>query len=525
MISTVIMALSAYIYRLISLMRAPTTGPTIRPLLSSLLSLSICLSVGILSAEPLSPESPAKTAQASLNPKAVTLNALISCARDRNPMWEIAHAQLKDAIAQLAYAERSRFPSLSMSGILAPLPVRRLMKYCVSSETFDGRDLVIPCPNQNIQDDQRIDDVDGMGVFVRATATLTQPLYTFGKIDHGIRAATHQVKAYRENQITAERTYDSLALETYYGLLLGQRAMKVFKKGRKKLNALKRKIIKDLANEGGQYTSNDKRRLFIQEAELTARELEVVALRERGLTGIRVSCQLEPEQEITLDTKRLKPIDVPIKTEAEYWSDARQLRPELRAADAALNAREAMIDQAWAQFMPSLALIGTFGYSLGTSAEDNPDPFANDPFNALGYGAYLGVDWRLNFAQLTSAYSRAQAAKTRASAERRGLERQLRLEVSERYQQLKRFQGALSVRKKAMKMGKQWMTSNFLNLELGLIDSDQLLDSLKAYFSASLAYDQTVYEYNAALGRLWTSSGLDLLQLSSTSPSPSSTPQ
>ena len=86
--------------------------------------------------------------------------------------------------------------------------------------------------------------------------------------------------------------------------------------------------------------------MIIQESELMARQLEVRALKEQAFTGVRVSCQLDPKQMIVMDTRRLRPLKVEIKDEQEYWRLALTQRPDLKAAQLALTAREALIDKA-----------------------------------------------------------------------------------------------------------------------------------------------------------------------------------
>ena len=453
--------------------------------------------------------------QASINPEALTLPQLTQCARMNNPALAIAQAELSKIKSSLQFAQWSRFPTLSVNSLFAPLPARRLLDYCVSdsSVSSDGLQRVIPCPGQNIQDDARISDVDGMGIFTRTTATLTQPLYTFGKISSGIKAAKAGVRAYKELTTLAERHFDLLAFQTYYGLILAERTQRVLRKGKRQLKKLRKSIKKELKRESGIYTSNDLRKLSIKESEIITAAEEVSAQRRRAQRGVQLSCGLSPDQTIKTQERKLKPIEMTLLRESEYLTRALAQRPEIKAARHQLEARQAQRALALAQFFPDLALVGTFGFARGTSAEDNPDPFANDPFNVLGYGAYLGLKWKLNLAQLTSELSASDAEMAKAKAELNALTLQLTLEVNERYQETLRYQRALEVQRQAMVSGKQWMTSTMLNKNTGLIDLKEALEAITSYFQTSLSYDRSIYEYNLALIRLWATSGNDPLSL------------
>jgi outer membrane protein TolC len=382
-----------------------------------------------------------------------------------------------------------------------------MLDYCVSTE--DNRSVVV-CPNQKIADDQRLDQLDGMGVLGRVTLTITQPLYTFGKITHGKAAARAGVEAYEAGLERAAQSADLLAVETFYGLQLGAQVKKVLRKATRKFNTFKKRVEKSLKVEGGQYTSNDLRRLVIQEAELKARSFEVDALIRQAEQGVRLSCEVDAEKKIKLESSRLKALDHPLETQEALWEHARAHRLDLKMAQAQVLARQALLSKATADMLPDLGLVGALTYSKGTSAEDNPDPFANDPFNVFGYGVYLGLNWSLGAAELMSSREEAHAALDKALAQLKGAEQLARLSLIEAHEQAKRRQAELTTRKGAMRAAKKWMNSTFMNLNMGIVKSSQAAQSLSAYLQASVAYDQATYEYNLALTRLWRAAGVDL---------------
>ena len=437
---------------------------------------------------------------------------LAECARKDNPALRLAHAQLEQAKSQLTLANRSIFPTLNVDGLLAPLPARRLLKYCVDrNDTIDGLERVIVCPNQGIQDDARLSDIDGMGIFVRTSATLTQPLYTFGKISHGREAAQAGYSAVQELTKVATVHFDHLAFQTYYGLALAKQAKKVFRKGKRHLRKVRKSIEKGI--EKGQYTSNDLRKLKIKESQFDLSSSEVESHYALALRNIKLSCKLDKVDKVTLQSRKLKPISYVLEKEERYLKRALENRPEIKAAKQQIFAREALRAQALANFFPNLALIATFGFARGTSAEDNPDPFANDPFNVLGYGAYLGLSWRLNFAQLTSKLQASEAAILKAKAELHGLTQRLNLEMSQYYLEVQRRQMNLKIREDARLQAKQLVSSTMMNYNTGLIKTKAVLDAIQTSFTQSLEYDREVYDFNLAVLRLTQASGVDPFEL------------
>jgi outer membrane protein TolC len=219
---------------------------------------------------------------------------------------------------------------------------------------------------------------------------------------------------------------------------------------------------------------------------------------------------VDAEAKISLESSRLKALDHPLETQEALWEHARAHRLDIKMAQAQVLARQALLSKATADLLPDLGLVGALTYSKGTSAEDNPDPFANDPFNVFGYGVYLGLNWSLGAAELMSSREEAHAALDKALAQLKGAEQLAHLALIEAHEQVKRRQAELSTRKGAMRAAKKWMNSTFMNLNMGIVKSKQAAQSLSAYLQASVAYDQATYEYNLALTRLWRAAGVDL---------------
>lgn len=455
----------------------------------------------------------AKELLKELDTQQITPQAIAHCARKDNPALRIALSQLEQAKSKVTLAENSVFPSLSIDSLLAPLPARRLLKYCVNPDLMNGEGLssVIVCPNQDIQDDARLSDTDGMGIFTRTTASLTLPLITFGKISHGKDAARAGFNAYQSLNQVAKRQFDHLAFQAYYGFVLTHRAQRTFRKAERYLKKIRKRIEKSLKNEAGKYTSNDLSKLSIKEAELNIASTEVQAQRQNAIQGIQMSCKLDAGTDIKAKSKKLKLIKADIESKEVYLERALKQRAELQAARQQVLAREALKAQALSNFFPNIALIGTFGFARGTSAEDNPDPFANDPFNTFGYGAYLGLSWRLNFAQLSSKLQASAADLAKAQAELYGLQQQITLEINQQYQTLVQKKAVLQFRDEAQVQAKKWVTSVMLKKDIGLIGLQASLEPINAYLKTSLAYDRDVYEYNLALTRMWSLSGDDPL--------------
>jgi outer membrane protein TolC len=455
--------------------------------------------------------------------KPITLYHLLQCARQKNPAKKIAEAKLASGQADIFQAEWAHMPSIKNESGGVPLPQRRLMRYCANPKELDSNGYlnVAPCPDQGIQDDQRLSDTSGMGYFIRTQTTMTIPLITFGKISSGQEAAQAGFKAYEYALQSATRSFDTMVYQAYFGLQLTSQIAKIFADGQKEISKFKETIQKDIDQDGGKYNQNDLRKLLIREAEIAIKKTELDSIEEQTWGSIHILCKapkLTQVQEIDqiakstskyqsqyqLDQYELKALKIALKSDDVYFQKALENQPELKAAQWAVNARKAQVDLSQAQFMPNIALMSFLNFAKSNSAQDNPDPFANDPFNVFSWGAYLGIDWRFDFSRMIADVKRAKAVLQQSEAEQEALIQKTKMDLLERMTQIQKFEQVQKLRKDALKSAKQWFTSSALNTASGLGNSsaDDLTRALAAYYEAAINHYQSISEYNIAVAKL-----------------------
>lgn len=433
-------------------------------------------------------------------------------ARSNSPAVDIGRAELAKYLALYDQAYYAWTPRLKVESLLAPLPERLLLRQCVLDDTFgtEGETLIGPCAGQNVQDDLRLDAESEIGIYTRTKVRLTFPIYTFGKIDAAQNAARSGVRIGEAAVDAARGQLEVLVRKAYYGTQLAASALEILKDGRDRMRKAKEQIEAELEKESGKFTSNDLRKLVVEQAELESGYLETGALSRVAWEGLRIAAGYAPGEPFGIDSKTLRAVHVETRSVDDYLELSAVTRPDLRMAVAAVRARAGQVEMALADFYPDVALVGEFTFAKGTSAEDNPDPFANDPYNSLSWGAVLALDWSLDYSARMSALRQAEATLARQQAELDLLRQKLRLDVVEQVANLERYSLELEVRETAMKAGKAWLVSNSLNFGLGLSTTDQLLSSLIAYSKARLKYFQTIYEFNLAVASLSKTVGIDL---------------
>lgn len=429
-----------------------------------------------------------------------------------NPILRIARAGLADYSAKFDRAYYAWLPSLKVDAVLAPLPERRLLRECVfGTDPVSALPLIIPCPGQDIEDDEQITADTEIGILVKSSARLTFPIYTFGKVEAGQRAARAGLEIGEAGIDIARAGLAYEVKRAYYGAQLTHAALEVLRDGRSRIADIKQTIERELKKESGRFTSNDLRELVLQRADIEGSLLETESLEAVAWEGLRLAGGFELGQAFELDSLEIEPVHVEPRSREAYVELASVSRPDLRLLGAAVRARENQVDLARANFLPDIALVGGFGFAKGTTAEDSPDPFADDNYNYLSWGVVLGAEVSLDFAVLIGKLGEAQAALSKQRAERDGLLLKVRLEVVERYGAMERYRKELAIREEAMKAGKALLVSKTLNFGAGLdTTAEDVLNALVKFSKARLKHLQTIYEFNLAVARLSRTVGVDL---------------
>jgi outer membrane protein TolC len=464
----------------------------------------------VFGAAPSHADAPVPETAAAAASTVLTLDGLLARVDDPGGPLEAARGELAAYQALYDRAYWSWLPTLKLESLMAPLPERRLLEECAFTDpTLDpGLLRVGPCPGARPADDERIDADTDIGILTRSRATLTLPLYTFGKFSAGRRAAEGGLEVGRATLEATQAQVSLMVKRAWYGAQMTASALEILEDGRKRLQTAKRQIEKELADETGRFTTNDLRKLLVKEAELEAGYLETRALSDYAWEGLRLAAGAPEGARLELAEKALAEVQV-VERDVDGWMNlAGSHRADVRLVDAGFRARQGQVDLATAEFFPDIALVAAFGYAKGTSAMDNPDPFANDQYNFLSWGFVVGAEWKLDFAARMGKLREAEANLSKLRGQRDALRQKMRLEIVEELGTVRRYTAELESRRQAMKAGKGWLVSNTMNFGIGLATTDELLDSLVAYSSARLSYFRTLFELNIAVARLQNAVGV-----------------
>ena len=372
-----------------------------------------------------------------------TLHDLVTTALDRNPGLAAARTGAEAAVEDIAVAKGERFPRLDAVGLGEVFP-------------FHERLLI---RRHGFRDDHNQFE---SGI-VNYGLEVTLPLYTSGRIEHGISLAEARTEAARSR---AELTRNELIFNVASGYYTGLRLQEVIAAQEAALASLKESLrVAELQLEVGRIAPLDILRLETRSSQS-----------ERDLAGARNSYAqvLEILKEL-INTPIEEPLDItgelaPAPTEADLEAlhdKALKQRPDIAALSHEVDAQREAIGVAEARLGPALDFKG--GYRGVTGIDDGRTLDDATLFLQLRIPLYEGgvlrAQTRKARTQLREAAQRLQQAERRALGE---VERAvLDLQASEPRIHAARHaveQGEESLRVEREKFGQGRGTSNDLLL-------------------------------------------------------------
>ncbi|MES3028629.1 MAG: TolC family outer membrane protein [Pseudomonadota bacterium] len=321
---------------------------------------------------------------------AETLAEAIALAYDSNPTLQAQRATQRALDENWVQARSGYRPQASAQGRFAYREVR----------TPGGVENLL---GQTYPDRRNIAETNN----VAATLSLSQPLYTGGRVAATVSAAEADILTGRENLRRTESSVMQAVIQAYVDVRRDQEALRIRQEN---VGVLSRQLDESKARfDVGEITRTDvaqsEARLAAAQSLLTQSQAQLAISRAgyAALVGQNPG-DLAPEPSLAA----LLPVDV-----AQAFAAAEDNNPQIRAAEYAQQASKARVSAAQAERMPSLGLNGSIG--VGGSA----DPWERDLFSRdVQAGATLTVP--LFTGGLTS--SRIRAAMERNNADRIGVE-------------------------------------------------------------------------------------------------------
>ena len=342
--------------------------------------------------------------------------------------------------------------------------------------------------------------IDELGPFTRLEGQIVYPLFTWGKLPNGVKAASKGVEQELANvdQKKAEAVRE--VKEFYYTLLYTRQIQSLMDDVRDGFAKAVETAEARLAES--KVTQIDFLNLKVGYAGV-AKETEKlrngVALTQAALLramGLSQATVFEPaDAMLTPQVAHLKDLD-------HYVQRLFANRPEWRRLRIGIQAKEAELAMATSDYFPTffLAVPIRYGYAPGRSRQTNP--FAYDNFNFADAGPVLGLHWSFSFGETAAKVSRNRAELLKLRSQEKNAASSFPIEVKEAYLGVKETEERMAITSDGRKAGRALVALATANFELGIGEPQDVFMGLGNYTRTVNDYYEAVKDYNIALAKL-----------------------
>jgi len=411
------------------------------------------------------------------------LPQVISMAIEKSPEIAETRSEIAGARSELDQAEAAYYPQFDTIALAGPVNNTR-------RPAVQGTRIVDPSPDFAV------------GVFGKIDMTLTQPLYTFGKISNRREAAARGVAA-REAKLPRKRNEITLRVkELYYGLVLSRAGVAAARDAAGYFDEARRRMDRLLQLGSQNVLESDLYRIDAYRAD-TVRSL---AMAEEGMktayfalkSMIRLpeGTDFEPaDAMLTVNGRSLGDLD-------EYIRTALSERPEFKQLNQALLAQKYSVEGAISDRYPSFfaALAASFAGAPGRETFHNP--YIPDQFNHAAGGIVSGMKWHFDFGILKARVEKEKADYEKLRHTKATAEMGIPIEVAQRYHEVKEWRAAVDAYERAVSASRKWIVAALTNFDMGVGTADDLLRSIERYGQNRGRYLEALFNYNMSLARL-----------------------
>jgi len=427
-------------------------------------------------------------------PVTLSLKDCLQRAVRSHPLLAAAQHDVEVAEADAAAMRAKLYPSVSALVLTGPTPAAKGDAVTSTTPVNDYGYLL-----------------KNLGPFFHAELTVTQPLYTFGKVAAGEAALTELIGV-RERQVDAQRWEVVTQVKSvYYGLLLVRDLLALTDEVQGYVDQAKGYLEEHLKNEDADVTPIDRAKLTTYAAELKTQRIELKS-RERILTDALLRLVgAEPSAVVKLGEESLETVDVPELSTDALLAKALAGHPELAAAEHGTRALSLKRDATRAGYLPDLFVAGRARYGVAPNREQQKSPFAKDDFNFLDAGIALGLRYDLTLGVTSAELAKVTAELEALDDKRRALGERVSHDVLAALSDWHAASDKIGATKEGFKAARAWCAFAQDGFELGTVSAKELIDALGAFVKARFALLQVIYEYNVAVARLSTAAGQEVV--------------
>jgi outer membrane protein TolC len=342
--------------------------------------------------------------------------------------------------------------------------------------------------------------IGDLGPFTRLEGQIVYPLFTWGKLPNGVKAAS---KGLEQEVVNVEQKKAEAVREVkefYYTLLYTRQVQELLNDVREGFEQAVKTADERLPE--GKVTQLDVLNLRIgyagvaKENEKLRNGIELTRAALLRTMGLPQNTPFEPADAALIpQPAHLKDLDY-------YVQRLFTNRPEWRKLQLGLQAKEAELQVATSDYFPTFFLSAPFGYAYAPGRSRQTNPWAWDNFNFGRAGPVLGLRWSLGFGETAAKVARSRAELMKLQSQEKTAALSFPLEVKEAYLNVKEAEERMKVTADGRRAGRTLVTLAVANFELGIGEPQDIFLGLGNYARTANDYYEAVRDYNIALAKL-----------------------
>ncbi|KPE52978.1 TolC family protein [Chryseobacterium indologenes] len=387
--------------------------------------------------------------------KHLSLDEAVQLGIQNSKSLKIDAAKIEEATADLLEAKNRQLPELKVSGSYMYLPTKPTVDLKISTGSGGAGG---PEVHQ----------------VAYASANLSVPIYSGGRIKYGIQSAKYLVEA---SKLSTENDKTAIAYnvaQAYNNLFKANQSIKVLEEN---LTASQKRDETFLKMENnGIIARNDRLKANLQTSNIELQLLEaknnynIANINMDLLLGLPETTEIEVDQNYIEEGNDVKPVSF-------YINEARENRKDLQALAQQRKAAELGTKAAKAENLPSIAFTG------GYVAADIPKFLT--VYNALNVG--IGISYNLsNLWKENSSLKQSKAREMQLAATDELLNDNIKLDVNREYQNTDYSKKRISVFEKSAEQANENYRITRNKYDNGLATMTELLDADAAQIAANV---------------------------------------
>lgn len=339
-------------------------------------------------------------------------------------------------------------------------------------------------------------------IFGSFTATIIQPVYTFGKIQFRQDAARAGVEVSRAGVRKKEGEVILGVKEAYYTLVFSRVGMETIQELTGIMDRTRETLRRLLAIGSKNVSEIDQYKLEAYTGELEKYRHLTEKAEKLAYDALRTKMGLKEGEPLEIADRALPTPNQALKPLAQYIAQAQELRPEFKQLKEGLYAKQKLVEAAKADMYPSFFVSG-FGSVAGAPGRTRiKNPFIEDRFNHVYGGVVGGMKFDLDFGIKRAKVREAQADLQKLRETHDYAQDNIPLQVQKAYLEVKEAEKNVQAFNKAYIEARKWLVAALSNYDMGLTPSKEVFDAIEKYAQNRGEYLKALYDYNLALANL-----------------------